>query len=76
MKKIFCDINGCKNEAYSFQSVDVCCGYKLSSEGGGVNEKYKAFEKPTIKKMDLCDKHYKKWLRATYLAFWKIEISA
>ena len=63
MKMIFCDVKGCKEEA--FYEIDVCIGWLESSN----NTVYKPFEKPTIRKRDLCSDHYKQWCIATYNAF-------
>ena len=68
MKKHYCDIRDCKEEAYNLE-VQMCSGYKTSSG----NIKYKPFEIPTIVTYDLCNKHFDKWCKATYKAFWKIK---
>jgi len=67
MKKNYCDIRGCKEEAYNLE-VMMCSGWKESS--GDI--KYKPFELPELSKKDLCDKHFDKWCKATYKAFWKV----
>lgn len=70
MKRHYCDIEGCKEEAYNLE-VQMCVGYKESTEQSG-KEKivYKPFEIPHIAKKDLCNKHFKKWCETTYNTFW------
>ena len=63
VKKTFCDIRGCKEEAY--HEVDSCVGW-LEQSG---SEKYIPFQRSTVRKMDLCFDHYKIWCEATYGAF-------
>jgi hypothetical protein len=64
MKMTFCDIKGCKGEAY--HEVDVCMGYTSSSSDSGVSTHYEPFERSQILKRDLCTKHYRKWCECTY----------
>ena len=66
MKRHYCDIIGCKEEAYNLE-VQMCTGWKESS--GDI--KYELFEIPTIQTKDLCNKHFDKWCKAIYNAFWK-----
>lgn len=73
MKRNYCDIRGCKEEAYNLE-VQTCCGWKESSCKGFENAiKYEPFEIPTITTKDLCNKHFKKWCQVTYKAFWKVQ---
>jgi len=44
----------------------VCNGYSINERGDGYNIEYKPFEKPELKKIDLCDEHFKKWCKLTY----------
>ena len=64
MKMTFCDIMGCKEEA--FHEVDVCMGYTQSMIGGGTDIKYEPYERSQVLKRDLCTKHYRKWCESTY----------
>lgn len=67
MKKYTCDINGCEEEAIR-HDIDVCNGY-MASSGVYKSEKittYEPFEKPSIQKYDLCEKHFRQWCKATY----------
>jgi hypothetical protein len=66
MKKTYCDVKGCGEEA--FNEVDSCMGW-LDSSG---NEHFKPFQKPTVRKIDLCFFHYRVWCEATYSAFYKL----
>jgi len=68
MKRHYCDIGGCKEEAYNLD-VQICSGWKVSS--GDI--KYKPFEIPIISTYDLCNKHFDKWCKTIYKAFWKIK---
>ena len=66
MKKYFCDIPGCDEEAYS-HDIDVCDGYTSSSKSSGMDKiYYEPFERPSFKKVDLCKKHLKEWCKLTY----------
>jgi hypothetical protein len=70
MKRHYCDIEGCKEEAYNLE-VQVCSGYKQSTESTGEPKiVYKPFEVPRVSMKDLCNKHFEKWCRATYKCFW------
>ena len=69
MKKTFCDIDGCGEEAY-VEDVDVCIGWiDWSKDASKKRTTFKPFDKPAKRKKDLCEKHYKIWCRATYEAF-------
>jgi len=71
MKKTYCDIPGCQEEAH--EEVDVCHGYSLSTESNDKKTTYEPFEKPNLRKTDLCEKHFRAWCKATYGCFWKNE---
>jgi hypothetical protein len=66
VEKTFCDILGCKEEAY--HKVDSCMGW-LDESG---SDKYLPFQRPTVRKIDLCPDHHKQWCIATYGAFWAL----
>jgi len=69
MRKIFCDIRGCKGEAV-VEDINVCVGWTDYIEGfDGKKETFKPFNKPDVRKMDLCEKHYRIWCKFTYNAF-------
>lgn len=65
MKKYYCDIPNCNEEAWE-RDLDVCNGYKLSSESRDGTIEYKPFEKPHLEKVDLCEKHFTEWCKLTY----------
>lgn len=72
MKLTKCDI--CKEDAY--HEVDVCHGFIESTTDSEGTSEYKPFEvirDHQVRKTDLCEKHYKIWCKATYLAFWKLK---
>ena len=72
MKRNYCDIEGCKEEAYNTE-VQMCIGWQQSTEQSGSPKiEYKPFEIPRISTKDLCNKHFEKWCRTTYNAFWKV----
>jgi hypothetical protein len=54
----------------AFHTVDVCLGWLDSREESGKPKQFfKPFEEGVdVAKLDLCEKHYQKWLRATYEA--------
>ena len=68
MKRVYCDFPRCKQEAWKEQ-LDVCWGYRTSSESSFKKVKYKPFEKPTLEKRDLCKKHFKIWCKVIYEGF-------
>ena len=69
MKKVYCDIRNCGEEAV-VEQVDVCFGYRTSEESANIKKIFKPFEKPTMSKGDLCKKHYRKWCKVIYEAFY------
>jgi len=69
LKMTFCDIPGCKEEAY--YNVDVCMGYTDYTEGYGGRTQYEPYEKAQVYKRDLCEKHHRKWCESTYNFFKK-----
>lgn len=71
MKITKCDIGGCGEDAYN--TVDICSGFVTNDFKG---KEYKPFElvrDHQVSKHDLCEKHYKIWCKATYIAFWKVK---
>jgi hypothetical protein len=67
MKKTFCDVKGCEEEAE--KEVDVCTGWLVSRDSRILTipkEEFKPFERPTVRKRDLCSKHLREWCKATY----------
>jgi len=67
VEKHFCDIPNCNEEAYKLD-IEMCSGYYTSSKNYSTGKKiiYEPYERPTTKKYDLCDKHFKEWCNATY----------
>jgi len=66
MKRHYCDITGCKEEAYNL-GVQICTGWKISSG----NIRYEPFEIPIITTKDLCNNHFDKWCKVLYKLFYK-----
>ena len=60
------------NKEVKKKDISICSGYKISyeSRSGAIN--YEPFEKPTIIKVDLCDKHLRMWCELTYSLYIKI----
>lgn len=65
VKKHFCDIPNCKEEAVRLD-IDMCTGYTLGTQNEDRSFKYEPFERPEVVKCDLCKKHFKAWCKATY----------
>lgn len=68
MKKTFCDINGCNEEA-EVEQIDVCVGWLSSSTDSSGTTAYEPFEHPDVRKRDLCSQHFRMWCKATYGIF-------
>ena len=72
MKKYYCDISGCNENAWK-RGIDICSGYTISSESRSGIIEYIPFEKPHLKKVDLCDRHFTEWCKLTYSLYEKVE---
>lgn len=54
----------------AFYTVDACVGWIDERSGTNIpTQHFKPFEEGVeVRKLDLCEAHYQKWLRATYEA--------
>ena len=69
MKITLCDVGNCKKKAN--QNLDVCHGWTESESSSiGSEKRFKPFQRPHTMKYDLCETHFKKWCRATYVSMY------